>query len=349
MADPDDRRPGAPEPRPDERRATTWYDATQVRARLNFTAAYSGTLHLYAVDWGTTTRREDVTVDDGSGHGRVNLSTDFDDGAWMHFPISVAAGGSVVIKVEPDGRHQQPSSSGLFLGGAGTPPPPPPPPPPPNSTAGRPGRLGRHLRRRRLRRRRLERADATWSSCRPASTVHHRAGHPLHLVVTDDRRPGAPEPGPDRAPGDRPGTTPPRSAPAQLHRGLQRHAPPSTPSTGSTTTRRENVTVDDGSDPRTISLATAFNAGAWMHFPITVAAGGSVVISRRPDGRHQRRPLRPVPGRAGHRRRHRHRHRRHGRPARRPGRLGRHLRRRRLRPGRLERTARATWPSCPPA
>ena len=46
-----------------------------------------------------------------------------------------------------------------------------------------------------------------------------------------------------------------------------------TPSTGMPR-RAENVTVDDGSGPRTVALTTAFNPGAWIHFPITVAAGG---------------------------------------------------------------------------
>ena len=51
-----------------ERRARTWYDANQIRLRLNFSSAYSGTLHLYAVDWDAVrTARENVTVDDGGG------------------------------------------------------------------------------------------------------------------------------------------------------------------------------------------------------------------------------------------------------------------------------------------
>ena len=37
-------------PNQSERRASGWYHATQTRIRLNFTSAYSGTLHLYAVD-----------------------------------------------------------------------------------------------------------------------------------------------------------------------------------------------------------------------------------------------------------------------------------------------------------
>ena len=42
--------------------------ATQTRVRLNFTNAYSGTLHLYALDhWLQPGRRENVTIDDGAG------------------------------------------------------------------------------------------------------------------------------------------------------------------------------------------------------------------------------------------------------------------------------------------
>ena len=39
------------------REAATWYDPTQVQLSLSFSAAYSGPLDLYAVDWDTTGRR----------------------------------------------------------------------------------------------------------------------------------------------------------------------------------------------------------------------------------------------------------------------------------------------------
>ena len=88
--------------RPDrtERRAQTWYDATQVRVRLNFANAYSGTLHLYAVDWDAYGRAENVTVDDGTGPRTAGLASAFIDGAWIHVPINVGAGGSVVITAD---------------------------------------------------------------------------------------------------------------------------------------------------------------------------------------------------------------------------------------------------------
>ena len=113
-------------PNQSERRASGWYHATQTRIRLNFTSAYSGTLHLYAVDhWlFLPGRRENVTVDDGSGPRTAMLSTDFSNGAWMHFPITVAAGGSVTIKVDKVVGDNG-VLAGLFLGGAGTPPPSP--------------------------------------------------------------------------------------------------------------------------------------------------------------------------------------------------------------------------------
>jgi hypothetical protein len=75
-----------------ERRAATWYHATQLRLRLSFTSAYTGDLHLYALDWDTTGRRENVTVSDGTTTKTVNITTSFNAGAWMHFPISVQSG-----------------------------------------------------------------------------------------------------------------------------------------------------------------------------------------------------------------------------------------------------------------
>ena len=81
-----------------ERRAGAWYHATEARVRLTFPAGYTGTLHVYAVDWGTSTRREDITVDDGSGPRTANLASSFNAGAWIHFPVVVPAGGSIVVK-----------------------------------------------------------------------------------------------------------------------------------------------------------------------------------------------------------------------------------------------------------
>ena len=105
-----------------QRRAGAWLHASQVRLRLTFSSAYSGTLHLYAVDWGTTTRREDITVDDGSGPRTAQLTNSFNAGAWMHYPVSVPAGGSITIRVANTAKGKnQAVLSGVFLGGPGAP------------------------------------------------------------------------------------------------------------------------------------------------------------------------------------------------------------------------------------
>jgi hypothetical protein len=82
-----------------ERRAATYYDANKVALHLSFSSAYSGTLELYAIDWDTTARRESVVVNDGSGPQIVNVGSDFSQGAWMSFPVNVAANGTVTITV----------------------------------------------------------------------------------------------------------------------------------------------------------------------------------------------------------------------------------------------------------
>jgi subtilisin family serine protease len=109
---------------PDEttRRAGTWYHATAVQLRIGMTAAYAGTLHLYALDWdGFGPRRETITVDDGRGAQSVSLTGDFIDGAWTHFPINVAAGGSVTISATRTGGENA-VLSGIFLGNLPTAP-----------------------------------------------------------------------------------------------------------------------------------------------------------------------------------------------------------------------------------
>ena len=44
------------------RNAAIYTIPTQIRVQLNFSSAYSGNLHLYAVDWDKQTRREMITV-----------------------------------------------------------------------------------------------------------------------------------------------------------------------------------------------------------------------------------------------------------------------------------------------
>ncbi len=101
------------------RSAGAYYDPTEIKAQLSFKEAYTGNLHLYAVDWDSLGRREIITV---NGQSAV-LSSDFSDGAWVDFPISVAAGGTVSITIT---RTAGPNAvlSGIFLGDMGAPPAP---------------------------------------------------------------------------------------------------------------------------------------------------------------------------------------------------------------------------------
>jgi hypothetical protein len=91
------------------------YDANQLRLHLTFTTAYTGTLHLYALDASTVDRREVVTVDDGSRPRTATLGSPFDQGIWIHAPISVPSGGSVTITIDRRAGYNA-VLSGLFLG-----------------------------------------------------------------------------------------------------------------------------------------------------------------------------------------------------------------------------------------
>ena len=82
---------GLQSPDQSQRRGATWFHDTQLRMRVDFASAYSGTLHLYVVDWDTTTRRQNITVTVGTTNRTVNMASPYDDGAWLHFQISVAA------------------------------------------------------------------------------------------------------------------------------------------------------------------------------------------------------------------------------------------------------------------
>ena len=71
------------------------------------------------VDWDSQGRRETISVD---GQSAV-LSSDFSQGAWVSFPISVAAGETVSITVTRTAGGNA-VLSGIFLGDAGPPPGP---------------------------------------------------------------------------------------------------------------------------------------------------------------------------------------------------------------------------------
>jgi hypothetical protein len=93
------------------REAATYYDENQLRVNLTFNSAYSGVLHLYALDWDSHARRELVSV----GGNTAALSGDFSQGAWLSFPISVAGGETVPIVVDRTAGSNA-VLSGIFLG-----------------------------------------------------------------------------------------------------------------------------------------------------------------------------------------------------------------------------------------
>jgi hypothetical protein len=90
---------GAP-PNASTRKAATWYHGTQLRLTLSFNAAWSGNLRLYVLDWDTSNRRERVTVTVGSSSQVANLTSSFNQGLWITFPVTVNASGQVTITVD---------------------------------------------------------------------------------------------------------------------------------------------------------------------------------------------------------------------------------------------------------
>src|SRR4051812_30172680 len=73
------------------RRAATWYDSNSLQVRVDFPSAYNGTMHLYALDWASAGRREEISV---AGQ-TATLNSDFSQGKWVNVPINVPAGGSL--------------------------------------------------------------------------------------------------------------------------------------------------------------------------------------------------------------------------------------------------------------
>ncbi len=102
------------------RRAATWYDSAQIQIQLDFADAYSGNLHLYAVDWLSGHRSETIAV---NGQQIASLS-DFSAGTWVTTPIDVAAGGAVTITVTNTSSVNAVLSA-IAFGDGGAPPSPP--------------------------------------------------------------------------------------------------------------------------------------------------------------------------------------------------------------------------------
>ena len=274
---------GLQSPTSTERRATTWYDDQgSLQLHLTFANGYHGNLHLYAVDWDAYggNRYQTVTINDGSGPQTVQLSSSFVQGAWMHAPINVAPGGSVTVTATMTGGVNS-VISGIFLGGGG--PPPPPPPPPILPTVDIPGPQGTWVPN--------YGADgyvlANWDgnntdlvSLPPGVTVALEKGARATWVSpTGDVRALTNPTGTER-----------RSRTWYDISQMRLRVSFANAYTGTIHlyavdwdayggNRYENVTIDDGSGPRTAQLSTSFTQGAWIHTPISVPAGGSVVVT----------------------------------------------------------------------
>jgi hypothetical protein len=247
------------------RRATCIFDANQLRLHLTFTAAYTGDVHLYALDWDSTARRESITVDDGSGPRTANITTPFDQGAWVNASIVVPSGGTVTILVD----HLAGANavlSGIFLGGPGL----GYRQAPQGNWVGNYGLDGYNLLA-------WNGSDLTWSP--QFSFVLDQGGRFngwTGISGTNDVRALQ---SPD---GTRRSTC--IFDPNQLRMRLSF----AKPYTGTlhlyaldwdSTTRRESITVNDGSGPRTASITTAFDQGAWVNVSIAVPSGRTVSIT----------------------------------------------------------------------
>ncbi len=247
------------------RNAAADYDPNQVQEKLSFATAYSGNLHLYAVDWDSLGRRETITVDDGSGPRAVALTSDFSQGAWVSFPIDVAAGGTVSIAVQ-DIAGPNAVLSGVFLGDNGAPPGRAGQQISPGGWVGGFGSAGYDL--------------AGWDG--PTGDVSYLPNASVSLVQ-GSRYQWAANTTDGRALSD-PGELVRNAAayydPNQIQVKLSFTAAYS----GNlhlyavdwdSTARRETISVNG----QTAALASSFNLGDWVSFPISVAAGGTVTIT----------------------------------------------------------------------
>jgi hypothetical protein len=252
------------------REAATWTAASALSLHLDFTAAYHGPLELYAVDWDNLGRSETVTVNDGSTSQSVAIGASFTQGAWLGFPVNVLSGGTMTITVTRN-TGANAVLSGLFLGGAGPVPTPFMPAPSGNHWVNTYGSAGyalggwnggsdlAYLPNATLTldqgsrwiwasttsdTRALESAD---QSIRKAATWTAESTLSLHLDFS-----------------------------AAYHGPLELYAVD-----WDNLGRSETVTVsiNNGSDPQSASLASSFAPGSWLGFPVNVLSGGTVTIT----------------------------------------------------------------------
>jgi len=247
------------------RNAATYYDPNEIKLKLGFTTAYSGSLHLYAVDWDSTARRESITVNDGSGPRTVLLNAEFHNGAWVSLPVSVAAGGSVTIAVDHEAGANA-VLSGVFLGEAGA----PPSTVPTGSGGGWVGAVGSAGYD-------LAGWDGTTGdvSYIPDATVSLTQGSRYRWSLDTTEARALSEPG--QLTRNAAAYYDPNQVQVQLHftKAYEKGTLHLYALDWDSTERRETITVDG----QTAELSSSFHEGAWVSFPISVAAGETITIT----------------------------------------------------------------------
>ncbi len=241
------------------RNAATYYDPDQIQVQVHFSSAYAGSLRLYAVDWDSTARRETITA----GGQTANLSGSFSQGAWISFPINVAAGTTLPITVTRTAGTNA-VLSGVFLGDAG-------PLPIPIAKAPQGNWVGAHGAK--------GYALASWNGATDLSSLPSvslsllQGGRYRWAPTTTDVRAL-------QSPSKSTRTAAAYYDPSQVLVRLSFAAAYS----GNLELyavdwdkqdRREAIAVDD----QTAVLASDFGAGAWMSFPISVSAAGTATIT----------------------------------------------------------------------
>jgi hypothetical protein len=236
-----------------------------LRLHLTFSSGYNGTLHIYALDWDSTARREAITVDDGTGPRRANIATAFDQGAWVNVAINVASGGVVTITVDRLAGANA-VLSGIFLGGPSL----PYGQAPQGNWVGNYGVDGYNLLA-------WNGNDLAWL---PQSTFVLDQGSRYSWSGSGGTTDVRALQGPDSSTR--------RATCIFDPNQLRLHLTFSSGYNGTlhiyaldwdSTTRREAITVDDGTGPRRANITTAFDQGAWVNAAINVASGGTVTIT----------------------------------------------------------------------
>ena len=241
------------------RSAGAYYDPQQIRLQLSFASGYNGSLHVYAVDWDSTTRREMVTVNGQT----AELSSSFHNGAWLSFPIEVGANGTATITVDRTAGANA-VLSGIFLGEAGSPPAIATSSAPQGSWVGYEGSSGYDL--------------AGWNGTNDLVSLPDASVDLLHgdryvwaSDTTDVRALQSPS-GPEREAAT---YYDPNEIQLQLHFGTEYNGHVELYAVDwDSIDRREVITVDG----QTADLSSDFEPGAWVSFPISAVAGQTISI-----------------------------------------------------------------------